>query len=167
MPNGTHNFLRSLAIVPIMIPFLLQPLAGQMKFNGSAPAPPTESYWIATTEIADAIPPAEMLPPILSNRESSFHSSTKPTPARSYRTAVNLNMLLSKVSEHRENKNISFAPTYAPNNETSSSQVNQWDDPEYFAHHMPLVGGLAVRVLKESKAHPHVTRVLQVIHPEF
>jgi hypothetical protein len=167
MPNGTSNLLRVLAIVPLMIPFLLEPLAAQLKFNESAAGQPTESSWISTTEIAEAIPPAEMLPPTLSNRQSPFHSSTKSTPSKSYRTAVNLNLLFPKVSEHQGNQNTSFAPTFASNYATSSWGVNQSDDLEYFAHHMPLVGGLAVRVLKESKAHPHVTRVIQAIHPEF
>jgi hypothetical protein len=165
MPNGTRNFSRALAIVPLMIPFLLQPLAAQMKFKEPAPARPTQSYWISTTEIADAIPPAEILPSILATRQGPFRSSTKSTPSKSYRTPVNLNMLFPTVSEHQGNKNGSLAPTFAPNYATSSSEINQSD--EYFAHHVPLVGGLAVRVLEESKAHPHFTRFLQVIHPVF
>lgn len=43
----------------------------------------------------------------------------------------------------------------------------QHDDPAYYARHVPVVGGLMLHVLQQSKAHPRVTRVLQVIHPEF
>ena len=41
------------------------------------------------------------------------------------------------------------------------------DELEYYGHRIPWVGSLIVRISQQAKVHPHVTRVLKVIRPQF
>ena len=40
-------------------------------------------------------------------------------------------------------------------------------DLEHYGHRIPWAGSIILRVLQQAKAHPHVTRVLTVIQPQF
>jgi hypothetical protein len=57
-----------------------------------------------------------------------------------------------------------FAPNYPA---VHHDAINHSDDPEYYARHVPWVGAIAMRVFQQSKAHPRLTRVFQVIQPQF
>ena len=91
----------------------------------------------------------------------------------SYHSPVNLRLLLpptqasfGQMEEKRDTVAYPQASQFAevPEAREPNAHVN---DPEYYARHVPVVGGLMCHVLEQSKAHPHVTRVFQVIHPEF
>lgn len=174
MRNGNHKFSRVLAIVPFAILFLVPALCAQVRSNDSLAAPFAQSYWLSTSEIAEAVPPAKVLPSVRDNCERPVRSSS--ISASSYRTPVNIEMLLPSAVKAEANGSNNDSTSGLPLNSVTftsayenapSSAVDHTNDPEYFANHVPLVRGLATRVLRESKAHPHVTRVLQVIHPEF
>jgi hypothetical protein len=40
-------------------------------------------------------------------------------------------------------------------------------DLEHYGHRIPWAGSTILRVLQQAKAHPHVTRVLTVLEPQF
>ena len=99
---------------------------------------------------------------------------TSAAPASdSYHSPVNLRLLLpptqahfGQMEEKRDTVVYSQASQFAdvPDAREPNAHVI---DPEYYARRVPVVGGLMCHVLEQSKAHPHVTRVFQVIHPEF
>ena len=57
-----------------------------------------------------------------------------------------------------------FAPTHPTN---SQGTVNPFIDPQRYARRIPGVGPIVDRVLKQSEAHPRLTRVLESIQPQF
>lgn len=97
---------------------------------------------------------------------------TSAAPATdSYHSPVNLRLLLpptqasfGQMEEKRETQSRASQFADVPEAREPNAHGN---DPEYYARHVPVVGGLVCHVLEQSKAHPHVTRVFQVIHPEF
>ncbi len=112
----------------------------------------------------------------------SFYTPT----AKSYRVPANLDLLLphplktvqvAAKGDFGLEKNLStnasdaqpmFAPTYAADFTASPAEsVNHSDDPEYYARHIPLVGGFAMRIFQKSKAHPRLTHVFEIIQPQF
>lgn len=40
-------------------------------------------------------------------------------------------------------------------------------DWQYYSHHIPWAGPIAIRVGQQAKAHPRVTNVLKVVQPQF
>ena len=99
--------------------------------------------------------------------------ATEAAAPDSYHSPVNLKLLLPPAQarfvpaeEKRDTVAHLQAPQFidAPSAHEPNPHVN---DPEYYARHVPVVGGLVTHVLEQSKAHPRVTRVFQVIHPEF
>ena len=106
-------------------------------------------------------------------RQPATPLSLAAQPSESYRSPVNLKLLLPQsqtISGAAENdrepvahvQSSEFAEASASPEPNSHS-----DDLQYYARHVPVVGGLMQHVFQQSKAHPHVTRVLQYIHPEF
>lgn len=112
----------------------------------------------------------------------SFYTS----PVNSYRVPANLDLLLPHplktvqaaakddfgLEQNRildaSNTRLTFAPTYSANfTANHADSISHADDPEYYARHIPLVGGFAQRVFQKSKAHPRLTHVFEVIQPEF
>ena len=59
---------------------------------------------------------------------------------------------------------LTFAPPYGKAHHETLDSV---DELEYYAHHIPRAGSLIVRICQQAKVHPHVTRVLKVLRPQF
>jgi hypothetical protein len=68
------------------------------------------------------------------------------------------------VSNHDLIVRSAFAPTIQSNDHETAKYFT---DPQYLAHRIPGVGSIFDRVMKESKAHPKLTRVLESIQPQF
>jgi hypothetical protein len=67
-------------------------------------------------------------------------------------------------SNHHLIVNSAFAPTVQS---SDHEMAKYFSDPQYLAHRIPGVGSLVDRVMKQSKAHPKLTRVLESIQPQF
>jgi hypothetical protein len=99
---------------------------------------------------------------------------------RSDRQRVNFNLLLPPSSgklpswtadadrdraiPDRDFNPSAFAATYPA---TEQGTVNPFIDPQYYARRIPGVGPIVDRVLKQSEAHPRLTRLLKSIQPQF
>ena len=104
---------------------------------------------------------------------------------RSYRQPVNFNLLLPPSSgklpswtkdadrdrpipngaiSDRASVPSAFATTYPT---TDQGTVNLFTDPQDFARRLPGIGPIVDRVLKQSEAHPRLTRVIKSIQPQF
>jgi len=59
---------------------------------------------------------------------------------------------------------LTFASTY---DKVHHETLNSADELEYYGHHIPWAGSFIVRICKQAKVHPHVTRVLSVLRPKF
>jgi len=59
------------------------------------------------------------------------------------------------------------SPSGRSNDDAAQRFADRLNDPEFYAHHIPGAGPIVDRVLKESRAHPHLTRVLEFIQPQF
>jgi hypothetical protein len=59
---------------------------------------------------------------------------------------------------------LTFAPTYG---KVQHETIYRADELEYYGHHIPWVGPLIIRICQQAKVHPHVTRVLKIIRPQF
>jgi hypothetical protein len=59
------------------------------------------------------------------------------------------------------------SPSSRSNDDAAQRFADRLNDPEFYAHHIPGAGPIVDRVLKESKLHPHLTRVLEFIQPQF
>jgi hypothetical protein len=112
---------------------------------------------------------------------SAARAALTPPPV-SYRPAVNLGLPLpdtpgtTRVGAQETYRHgifsigrmklgpFTFRPTYT----AADRQIIHHDDElEYYAHHVPLVGGIMLQALHQSKIHPRVTRVLETIQPQF
>lgn len=112
--------------------------------------------------------------------ESTPQAASFTGQSRSYRQAVNFNLLLpptygklpswtknagtGKAVLARDSIPSAFAFSSAT---TDEGPVNPFIDPQYYARRIPGVGPIVDRVLKQSKAHPRLTRVLRSIQPQF
>lgn len=101
-------------------------------------------------------------------------------PLKSYRQPVNFNLLLppssGKVPSWTKDADrdraipdrgfvpSAFATTYPA---TDQGTINLFTDPQDFARHLPGIGPIVDRVLKQSEAHPRLTRVIKSIQPQF
>jgi hypothetical protein len=66
------------------------------------------------------------------------------------------------------NHDLIVATAFAPPVQSNDRETAKYfTDPQYLAHRIPGVGSIFDRVLKESKAHPKLTRVLESIQPQF
>ncbi len=99
---------------------------------------------------------------------------------RSYRQPVNFNLLLPPSSgklpswakgadrdrgvPDRDSIPSAFATTYPAGDQGT---VSPFIDPQYYARRIPGVGPIVDRVLKQSEAHPRLTRLLKSIQPQF
>jgi hypothetical protein len=116
----------------------------------------------------------------LSEPRPSESLSAAVAPTASFRQSVNFNLLLPPTTE----KLFSSAPTSTSprdlilpatfaelsdrsSDESASHLAERLNDPGFYAHHIPGAGPIVDRVLKESKAHPRLTRVLEFIQPQF
>ncbi|MFZ3265222.1 MAG: hypothetical protein WA172_14555 [Terriglobales bacterium] len=107
-------------------------------------------------------------------------------PANSYRAPANFDLLLPHalttvqvaakgdfgLEQNRildvSNTRLMFAPAYSADFTANHAEaVSHADDPEYYARHIPLVGGFALRVFQKSKAHPRLTHAFEIIQPQF
>jgi hypothetical protein len=59
---------------------------------------------------------------------------------------------------------LTFASTYG---QAYHQTLNSADQLEYYGHHIPWAGSLIVRICKQAKVHPHITRVLTIVRPKF
>ncbi len=135
-----------------------------------------------------ALPSLAYLAALSLGRESSSVSrvSFYTPPARSYRVPANLDLLLphplitvqvaakgdfgleQNLILDASNTRPMFAPTYGADFTANHAEaVSHAGDPEYYARHIPLVGGFAQRVFQKSKAHPRLAHVFELIQPEF
>jgi hypothetical protein len=126
------------------------------------------------------------LAPLSETRPSESLSATA-APTASLHQSVNLNLPLAPSTERERtekekwstsvpsnasSRNLIFPSNFAePSDRSTDDAANRLaerlNDPEFYAHHIPGAGPIVDRVLKESKAHPHLTRVLEFIQPQF
>lgn len=99
----------------------------------------------------------------------------------SYRVPVNLKLLAPGTDSTAswQDMQVIFAPVefarvmsaraeFSPAEPVVQDEpVNRGDDLEYYAHHVPVVGPIMQHVLNQSKAHPRLTRVFEVIQPQL
>ncbi len=99
----------------------------------------------------------------------------------SYRLPVNLKLLAPGTASAAswESMNGVSAPVESAGVNTARTEfslaepaihdepLNHGDDLEYYAHHVPVVGPIMQHVLNQSKAHPRLTRVFEVIQPQL
>jgi hypothetical protein len=100
---------------------------------------------------------------------------------RSSRQPVNFNLLLPPRSGKRPSwttdastgnavpdRDLMSPSAFASSLPTPDQEtVNIFNDPQDYARRIPGVGPIVDRVLKQSKAHPRLTRILKSIQPQF
>jgi hypothetical protein len=59
---------------------------------------------------------------------------------------------------------LTFALTYGKVHHETIYGANEL---EYYGRHIPWAGSLIVRICQQARVHPHVTRVLKVLRPQF
>lgn len=59
---------------------------------------------------------------------------------------------------------LTFAPAHGRVHIEASNRINE---VEYYAHHIPWAGSFVLRICQQAKAHPHITRVINSLHPKF
>ena len=59
---------------------------------------------------------------------------------------------------------LTFAPIYG---KVHHETIYSVDQPEYYAQHIPWAGSFILRICRQAKVHPHVTRVLKAFRPQF
>jgi hypothetical protein len=102
----------------------------------------------------------------------SYYRSPIPTNAALYpatRTAESWGKLSGKekyLSGRAPSKwrTFSFALTYGKTHRETTGCVG---DLEHYGHRIPWAGPMMLRILQHAKAHPHVTRMLTVLEPQF
>jgi hypothetical protein len=65
---------------------------------------------------------------------------------------------------HAPSKWRTFALTYGKIPRETTCCVR---DLEHYGHRIPWAGSIILRILQQAKAHPHVTRVLTLLKPQF
>lgn len=116
----------------------------------------------------------------LSELRPSEAPSTAVMATPSFHQPVNLNLLLAPTTEKWSTsasactspRDLIVPSAFAEPSERSSDEAanrlaEHLNDPKFYAHHIPGAGPIVDRVLKESKAHPRLTRVLEFIQPQF
>ena len=59
---------------------------------------------------------------------------------------------------------MTFAPTFG---QVRHETIHSANGLESYGHHIPWAGSVILRVSQQVKAHPHITRALQVVQPRF
>jgi hypothetical protein len=124
----------------------------------------------------------ELVPLSEPRRNASFSSAGMP-PAASVHQSVNLNLLLPPTMENLASATATTKPTRASardlilpsafaepsalSTDEAARFASRLNDPQFYARHIRGVGPIVDRLLKESKAHPHITRVLESLQPQF
>jgi len=93
------------------------------------------------------------------------------------RLSINTNAVLNQDRETAEfwgknkyfigsapTKWMTFAPTFG---HVHHETIHGANDLEYYGHHIPWAGAVILRISQQVKAHPHITRALQVVQPRF
>jgi hypothetical protein len=80
------------------------------------------------------------------------------------RDAIGERTVANRAIPDRDDIPSAFASTYPT---TDQGTANPFIDPQYYARRIPCVGPIVDRVLKQSEAHPRLTRVLMSIQPQF
>ena len=102
-------------------------------------------------------------------------------PPTSYHQTVNFNLLLPRgistrfasrgPDESRADRSLpatsAFAQDSAPAGSNRDAFLNRWNDPQFYARHIPGVGPVVERMFQESRAHPRLTRVIELLQPQF
>jgi hypothetical protein len=57
-----------------------------------------------------------------------------------------------------------FAPAFG---HVHHETIHGANDLEYYGRHIPWAGSVILRIGQQAKAHPHVTSVLNTLHPRF
>jgi len=91
-----------------------------------------------------------------------------------YRLPINTNGVLSRTAElwgkekyltgTSPSKEWTFAPTYGKVSHETTWRVGNL---EHYVHRIPWAGSVILRMGQQAKAHPHVTRVLTILKPQF
>jgi hypothetical protein len=75
---------------------------------------------------------------------------------------------LSKAAEGTTDRDPTLLSSFAPEPAPPDRQIpDRFNDPQFYARHIPGVGPIVDRVFEESKAHPRITRVIKMIQPKF
>jgi len=61
-------------------------------------------------------------------------------------------------------KGMTFAPTFG---QVRPETIHGANGLESYGHHIPWAGSVILRIGQQVKAHPHITRALQVVQPRF
>jgi hypothetical protein len=61
-------------------------------------------------------------------------------------------------------KEMMFFPTFG---HVHHETIHGANDLEYYGHNTPYAGSVILRVAQQAKAHPHITRALMTLHPQF
>jgi hypothetical protein len=59
---------------------------------------------------------------------------------------------------------MTFAPTFG---HVHHETIPSAKDLEYYGHNIPWTGSVILRIGQQTKAHPHITRVLMAVQPRF
>jgi len=90
------------------------------------------------------------------------------TPKDASRGDVNRSDMNRDEDNAVSNHDLIVPSAFAPAVQTNDHETAKYfTDPQYLAHRIPGVGSIFDRVMKESKAHPKLTRVLESIQPQF
>ena len=175
MRNLFHSCSRP-AIVALALPLcLVQVLTAEVSSSGKRPHfNRTSGASFSSYKIKSQRSISGVLPPNTPElRPSAVPLAVSDQPSDSYHSSVNLQLLLPQSQTFAgaaENDRGSAA--HAQQSEFAEASASPESSPhsdelEYYARHVPVVGGFMQHVVQQSKAHPRVTRVFQYIHPEF
>jgi len=96
------------------------------------------------------------------------------TSTGSLRQAVNFNLLLPpagarlRSTESSGGRSLIRPLTFASDPPPPDCKIpDRYNDPQFYTRHIPGVGSIVDRIFQESKAHPHLTRVIKMIQPKF
>ena len=59
---------------------------------------------------------------------------------------------------------MTFAPSFG---HVHHETIHGANDLEYYGHHLPWAGSVILRISQQARAHPHLTSVLKIVHPQF
>ncbi|MFZ3343214.1 MAG: hypothetical protein WA213_20215, partial [Terriglobales bacterium] len=120
-----------------------------------------ERPWESEPQLASFGPPESSRQPV------NLNLLLPPSPARLSSSTINTNAE-KEIDIAAPDRELIIPFTFASTSPTRNHQsLDRFNDPQFYARHIPGVGPLVDRVLKQSKAHPLLTRVLKSIQPQF